>query len=98
MGENIPQMTNGTAKVSKEGKRRLWTHSDPESTRMAEFMRGVNQTYGLRLKSYEELYRWSIDEIGSFWGEVWDFTGITASKQYDEVCPVSRSRDPLHLL
>ncbi|KAN0092407.1 acetoacetyl-CoA synthetase-like protein [Hyaloscypha variabilis] len=89
MGENIHQIANGTAKVSKDGKRKLWTHPDPQATRMAEFMRVVNQKYGLRLESYEDLYRWSIDDIASFWGEVWDFTGITASKQYDEVVPKS---------
>ena len=86
MGENIPQMANGTAKASKVGKRKLWTHPDPGSTRMAEFMHCVNQKYGLRLKTYEDLYRWSIDDIGSFWGDAWDFTGITASKQYEDVC------------
>ena len=86
MGENIHQIANGTAKVSKGGKRKLWTHPDPQATRMAEFMRVVNQKYGLRLESYEDLYRWSIDDIASFWAEVWDFTGITASKQYEEVC------------
>ena len=85
MGENIPQVLIGTTNCLEKGKRKLWTHPDPESTRMAEFMRGVNQKYGLKLKSYDDLYRWSIDDIGSFWGEVWDFTGITASKHYDEV-------------
>jgi hypothetical protein len=97
MGENIPQMANGTAKGPEKGKRKLWTHPDPGSTRMAAFMRGVNQKYGLKLRSYDDLYRWSIDDIASFWGEVWDFTGITASKHYDEVRKISPSRDTTHI-
>jgi hypothetical protein len=89
MGENILQIANGTAKGPDKGKRRLWTHPDTESTRMAEFMRGVNQKYGMKLRSYDDLYRWSIDDIVSFWGEVWDFTGITSPKHYDEVRKIS---------
>ena len=53
---------------------------------MSEFMRGVNSRYQLNLKTYEDLYRWSIENIGDFWAEVWDFTGITAEQPYDEVC------------
>ena len=75
-------VVNGTA---KPGKPMLWTHPDPDSTRMAEFMRGVNTKYGLSLKNYEDLYQWSIDHIADFWGGVWDFTGVTAEKHYDEV-------------
>jgi acetoacetyl-CoA synthetase len=73
----------------------LWTHSDPDSTRMAEFMRGINRKCGLKLESYDDLYRWSIDDIASFWGEVWDFIGITAEKGFDEVCLIFLSRDCL---
>jgi len=86
MGELIPQVLNCTTNGLHKAKRKLWTDPDPESTRMAEFKRVVNQKYGLKLKNYDDLYKWSIDDIGSFWGEVWDFTGITASKHYDEVC------------
>jgi hypothetical protein len=85
MGENIPQVANSMAKASGKGEKKLWTHADPGTTKMAEFMRCVNKKYGLKLKSYDDLYRWSIGDIASFWGEVWDFTGITASKHYDEV-------------
>jgi hypothetical protein len=96
MGEIIPQVLNGTTNGLHKGKRKLWTHPDPESTRMAEFKRGVNKKYGLKLKNYDDLYKWSIDDIGSFWGEVWDFTGITASKHYDKVRKSSRDQISSH--
>jgi acetoacetyl-CoA synthetase len=92
MGEIIPQVFNVTTNGLHKGKRKLWTHPGPESTRMAEFKRGVNKKYGLKLKNYDDLYKWSIDDIGSFWGEVWDFTGITASKHYDKVRKSSRDQ------
>ncbi|KAG4436664.1 hypothetical protein IFR05_007843 [Cadophora sp. M221] len=80
-------MANGTNGTAKPSKPTLWTHPDPDSTRMAEFMRGVNSRYGLNLKTYEDLYQWSIESIGEFWGDVWDFTGITTEKPYEEVIP-----------
>lgn len=52
---------------------------------MAAFMRGLNSKYGLKLNSYEDLHRWSIDKLPEFWGEVWNFTGVRAEKGYDEV-------------
>jgi acetoacetyl-CoA synthetase len=91
---------NGAGKALKQSKRMLWTHPDPDSTRIIEFMRGVNRKYGLKVKTYNELYQWSINNIAVFWGEVWDFTGITAEKHYDEVGQISLSRDksPLSIL
>jgi len=82
MGEIQPVVLNGTAKAPKTI---LWTHPDPSSTHMAAFMQEVNRKYGVDLTSYDNLYRWSINNIAEFWGEVWDFTEVTASKPYDEV-------------
>jgi acetoacetyl-CoA synthetase len=78
---SVNGISNGIGKHSKL----LWTHPNPDSTRMTEFMRKVNGKYGLHLKTYEDLYRWSIDSLSEFWSEVWDFTGVTVSKPFDEV-------------
>ena len=63
----------------------LWRHDDPQSTQMWKFLGHVNSKYSLKLKDYPTLYRWSVDNIAAFWEEVWDFTGITSSKRFDEV-------------
>jgi acetoacetyl-CoA synthetase len=78
---SVNGISNGIGKHSKL----LWTHPNPDSTRMTEFMRKVNGKYGLQLKTYENLYKWSIDSLSEFWSEVWDFTGVTVSKPFDEV-------------
>ncbi|KAJ5040253.1 uncharacterized protein L3040_005914 [Drepanopeziza brunnea f. sp. 'multigermtubi'] len=77
---------NGMSNPSKPASV-LWTHPDPDSTRMSEFMRGVNQKHRLELRSYVDLYEWSIGNIPEFWGDVWDFTGVVAEKSYDEILP-----------
>ena len=72
-------MTNGHAPSQ------LWNHPDPRSTRMWAFKDEINNKFGLKLQTYNDLYQWSIDNISDFWAETWKFTGIRASKPYDIV-------------
>ncbi|AEO68783.1 uncharacterized protein THITE_43789 [Thermothielavioides terrestris NRRL 8126] len=65
----------------------LWRHERPEATQMWKFLEHVNSKYGLSLSDYSELYSWSVDNVAEFWAEVWHFTGIKASRQYDQVLP-----------
>ena len=62
----------------------LWKHADPTSTRMFEFKRLVERKYRLEFGEYEDLRQWSITNIGSFWEEVWRFTGVRASCSFTE--------------
>jgi acetoacetyl-CoA synthetase len=58
---------------------------------MWKFLQTVNKEKGLKLKDYNNLYDWSIDQTAEFWDAVWQFTGIKASAPYDEVGgPLSR--------
>ena len=61
---------------------KLWEHPDPKSSRMFEFMQMLNDKYNAKVDSYRELHKWSIDNLAAFWGEVWDYTGIVASRPY----------------
>jgi acetoacetyl-CoA synthetase len=65
----------------------LWTPSDKrkQNANITRFIREMNTRHNLNLASYAELYQWSIENIRDFWAEVWDFAGIKASKQYDQV-------------
>lgn len=63
----------------------LWRHDSPQSTQMWDFIQRLNKKFGLKLATYEELYQWSIENVGEFWGEVWGFVGVKASKDFDEV-------------
>jgi hypothetical protein len=66
----------------------LWRHADPSSTRMWEFKELVNRKYNLKLRSYDDLYEWSIGNIPEFWEETWFFCGIKASRPFDKVIAV----------
>lgn len=64
----------------------LWRHPDPEATQMHGFKEFVNAKYGLQLHHYEDLHKWSVENLGDFWSEVWDFVGIRGEKGQGEVC------------
>lgn len=78
-----PDISNGLTShpaTADESNAELWRHPDPTSTQMHAFKERVNATYGLKLEHYEELHKWSVENIGEFWGEVWDFTGIKGDR------------------
>ncbi|ATY58832.1 acetoacetyl-synthase [Cordyceps militaris] len=81
MGQSVPQ-DSSPALAEK-----LWTHPDPASTPMWQFIQRVNARRGLALAGYPDLYRWSVEHVADFWRETWDFVGIVASKEADEVLP-----------
>lgn len=72
------------------GSVELWRHERPTETPMWRFLEHVNSKYGLSLRDYPDLYKWSVENVADFWGEVWHFVGIKASKSFEgQVCCVS---------
>ncbi|KAF2087845.1 acetoacetate-CoA ligase [Saccharata proteae CBS 121410] len=84
----IPHNTNGTSNGSDRIRKEtdpLWVHPAPKSTPMWAFLQHVNGKHGVQLQTYKDLHQWSVDNISAFWGEVWHYVGIKASKPYLEV-------------
>jgi acetoacetyl-CoA synthetase len=65
----------------------LWTPSREraESTELARFMRWAGERHGREFDDYEELWRWSVDELEQFWADIWEFCGVRASVPYQQV-------------
>src|SRR6266542_1984821 len=65
----------------------LWMPSDERrrEANITRFIDKVNMQHELNLKSYAELYQWSVENIPDFWAAVWNFAEIKASKHYDQV-------------
>src|SRR5919107_1670010 len=57
--------------------RLLWTPSDPEATELARLMRARG------FSDYDELWRWSVEDLEGFWGALWDWFDIGVP--YDRV-------------
>lgn len=60
----------------------LWkpTQERINSTNMHEFIKYVTDRYGISCSCYNDLYRWSVSEIPSFWEAIWDFSGVICEK------------------
>ncbi len=67
--------------------RLLWQPSEERirSTNMYLFMQHVNEKHGKTFRSYDDLYRWSIEDIPTFWETLWDYAGFAVSRGYDSV-------------
>lgn len=57
----------------------LWTPSRPEDTILSAFMK---ETRGAAM-SYDDFWRWSVENAADFWDKVWDFTGVIGDKGSD---------------
>lgn len=68
-------------------KTALWKPSAERirDANMTRFMEFVNQKYGKPFRTYNELYRWSIEDISGFWESMWEFGEIKASTKYETV-------------
>jgi acetoacetyl-CoA synthetase len=73
--------------ASVDRQQPMWIPSPEraQATEMARFMSWVGERNGLDLVAYEQLWRWSVDELERFWADVWEFTGVVASKPYERV-------------
>lgn len=65
----------------------LWIPSPArkQNANLTRFIASVNQRWGLSIRDYPELYRWSIKDIPGFWQAVWDFAEIRCSQPYSHV-------------
>ncbi|KAM0753925.1 acetoacetyl-CoA synthetase-like protein [Meredithblackwellia eburnea MCA 4105] len=56
------------------------TAAEAEATLDSALRRYVNQKYGLELRDYWELQKWSCEKLNDFWVAIWEFTGIIGEK------------------
>ena len=56
----------------------LWRPSEERiaRARLTAFMHEVGKSYGHRLRDYEDLYRFSIEQPADFWRTVWQFCAV----------------------
>jgi hypothetical protein len=76
---------SSASSILAEEPTELWRHENPESTQMWKFKEVIEKKYNLRFEDYHELHRWTVENVGEFWEELWRFTGIVAEEGYSEV-------------
>jgi acetoacetyl-CoA synthetase len=70
----------------------LWEPSaaDVERAEMTRFMRWAGERRGRAFADYGELWRWSVTEIEDFWGAIWEYCDVRASRPYEQVLDTRR--------
>ncbi|HEY2258764.1 MAG TPA: acetoacetate--CoA ligase [Solirubrobacteraceae bacterium] len=65
----------------------LWTPPADlrQSTEIGRFMGWLAARRGRDFASYEDLWRWSVEDLEGFWAAVWDFYEIRAHTPYQRV-------------
>ena len=65
----------------------LWKPSEEQikNSNMYRFMNFINEKHGQNFEDYGPLHEWSVANIPEFWGAMWEFADIVASKPYAEV-------------
>ena len=65
----------------------LWTPSREriERANITAFMRWLEKNRGRKFGSYDELWRWSVDDLEGFWSAIWDYNSVQASQPYERV-------------
>ncbi|KAF2437153.1 acetoacetate-CoA ligase [Tothia fuscella] len=82
--------------ASEKLPRKLWEHPAPKSTRMWRFMQKSNTQYDLNMKTFDQLYDWSVGgNRTDFWQAVWDEVDIIHEGSYDKVVDVHARMDSI---
>ncbi len=65
----------------------LWQPSEEfmAGTNLRHYMDWLAQTRDLHFGDYHALQQWSAQELGAFWGSLWEYFGIMARQPYAEV-------------
>src|SRR6266849_5167855 len=65
----------------------LWepTPEDLKRAEMTAFMGWAGERRGRPFADYQELWRWSVQELEEFWASIWEFCGVRSSKPYERV-------------
>jgi len=73
--------------VSAHPAEKLWEPSAElvERSRLREYTGWLEAERGLKFDTYDDLWRWSVDDLEGFWSSIWDFFGVQADGGYERV-------------
>jgi acetoacetyl-CoA synthetase len=66
----------------------MWAPTDDriEQATITRFARWVAASRGVDVAgSYDDLWRWSVEDVEGFWGAIWEFFEVKASQPYERV-------------
>ena len=75
-------MTSENPKSAISTDRPLWQPSTQaiKDATVTHFMAALGEKTGVSFKTYEDLWRWSTDNVGEFWSFLWDYCHVIGEK------------------
>ncbi len=55
------------------------------STEIGRFMEFAEHRHGQQFGGYDDLWRWSVEDLEGFWGSIWEFYGLRAHTPFETV-------------
>jgi acetoacetyl-CoA synthetase len=73
--------------TSVSGEHPMWEppREHAQAVEMQRFMDWAGERRGRSFAGYDELWRWSVDDLEGFWAGIWEFCGVRAGKSYELV-------------
>jgi acetoacetyl-CoA synthetase len=56
-----------------------------EISNISKFQTEIETKHNLKFNNYNELHQWSIDNPDKFWSDVWEYSNVIYSKNYNKV-------------
>ena len=68
----------------------MWAPSPErvERANLTRYLRWLRDRRGLRFASYDELWRWSVEDLDGFWSSVWEFFAVGGPEATPSPAPV----------
>jgi acetoacetyl-CoA synthetase len=66
---------------------KLWEPSKDrvEKANVTQYINWLNENKGLKFNNYDDLWKWSVAEIESFWGSIWEYFNVQSKTPYESV-------------
>ncbi|TMR40626.1 acetoacetate--CoA ligase [Actinomadura geliboluensis] len=72
-------MSSGSDTRGQDAPALLWSPpEDRSATRLGQFTAWLEARHGVRFAGYDDLWRWSVEHLGTFWADVAEFFGVAA--------------------
>lgn len=81
------------ATIPTTSPRKLWQHPNPKSTAAYKFMQKLNGKHALNLRTWDDLYEFSITRIPLFWSELFHQHPLIHSGTPEEIYNTSARMD-----
>lgn len=71
----------------KSQSKLLWQPSQKtiENSNIKSYINWLNKNYSKQFSDYNDLWQWSVDDIGSFWESIWKYFDIIHEGYYQQV-------------